>query len=86
MKQLQRISDQLHYPRDVIFEYTSDSYVPVAAHQKNGEPYSGKACGSNETAEWYGSYRIGLANGEFLFTLGDGKRGRCQFIKGVKVK
>lgn len=75
-----------NYPSDVIFEYVSDSYIPVAAHQKNGEPYSGKACGSNEVVEWYGSYRQGLADGEFLFTLSDRKRGTYKFVKGVKVE
>lgn len=82
----QQISNQKSYPSDVIFNYASDSYIPASARGENGLPYTGKACGSNEVAEWYGSFREGLAHGEFQFMLSNGKKGTCEFIKGVKVE
>ena len=83
---VEEISDGYHSPREVVFKYVKNSYIPIFAETNIGQPYSGKASGSFEIADWFGSYRNGYPDGEFRLILGDRQQSTITFNNGVTVR
>lgn len=72
-------------PPKVSFEHESSSYIPILAKLSDGTPYTGKAFGTKEIADWSGAFVDGKPDGEFSVTLGDRMHVRARFSKGVRL-
>ncbi len=68
------------------FEYADYSYLPRAAFTAKGEPYTGKTSSSLGIADWMGSFKEGIPDGEFLLVLGDRVSSKVWFENGIMVK
>jgi hypothetical protein len=73
-------------PEDVRFEYEENQVVPVAAHTRSGEPYSGNAEGAVGAADWSGPFVAGRPHGAFRIFWGGIKGGTVIFERGEIVR
>lgn len=72
-------------PTQVKFEYESSGYIPILAILSDGTPYTGKASGTKDIADWSGTFVDGKPDGEFSLTLGDRRQIRVRFKQGVSL-
>lgn len=65
--------------------YPANRYIPEHAALAGGHPYTGRAFGTLEIADWSGPFKDGVPHGCFSVTLGDRVSSKVWFENGVAV-
>ncbi|MBT9550389.1 MAG: NAD(P)H-dependent oxidoreductase [Hydrogenophaga sp.] len=63
--------------------YAYNGYLPVFASWNSGEPYTGKASGTKDIADWSGGFLDGFPHGPFVLVLGDRQTNYLKFDRGL---
>jgi len=65
--------------------YPPNRFIPEHAALPGGKPFTGRAFGTIEIADWSGSFKDGVPHGCFSITLGDRTSSNVWYENGVAV-